>query len=212
MKKGTRLAAVVASAALAAASLGMGVSAQAATQTVTIWSGAKSAAENPINAALVAFGKKNNIKINIVLKPTAMREAFIAAVPTGKGPDLMIGAHDWTGQLVGAGVVAPVSLGASAKKFSTAVQSGFQVNGKLYGVPTWTENIALLWNKRDSKDPSRVNVLFPPDYINGLRIFALLNQFRLQSLAELQAMAEALGNSAELVIADAGTGTPWLRL
>lgn len=27
-----------------------------------------------------------------------------------------------------------------------------------------------------------------------------------------QAMAEALGNSAELVIADAGTGTPWLRL
>ncbi|AWY39419.1 phage tail protein [Pseudomonas putida] len=34
--------------------------------------------------------------------------------------------------------------------------------------------------ERDSNDPSRVNVLFPPDYINGLRIFALLNQFRLQ--------------------------------
>ncbi|KQZ80647.1 phage tail sheath subtilisin-like domain-containing protein [Pseudomonas sp. Root562] len=34
--------------------------------------------------------------------------------------------------------------------------------------------------ERDGNDPSRVNVLFPPDYINGLRIFALLNQFRLQ--------------------------------
>lgn len=34
--------------------------------------------------------------------------------------------------------------------------------------------------ERDSNDPSRVNVLFPPDYINGLRIFAMLNQFRLQ--------------------------------
>lgn len=34
--------------------------------------------------------------------------------------------------------------------------------------------------ERDSNDPSRVNVLFPPDYINGLRVFALLNQFRLQ--------------------------------
>ncbi|MCP1487990.1 phage tail sheath gpL-like [Pseudomonas fluorescens] len=34
--------------------------------------------------------------------------------------------------------------------------------------------------ERDSNDPSRINVLFPPDYINGLRIFALLNQFRLQ--------------------------------
>ena len=34
--------------------------------------------------------------------------------------------------------------------------------------------------ERDSNDPNRVNVLFPPDYINGLRVFALLNQFRLQ--------------------------------
>ncbi|ORC57726.1 phage tail protein [Pseudomonas floridensis] len=34
--------------------------------------------------------------------------------------------------------------------------------------------------ERDGDDPSRVNVMFPPDYINGLRVFALLNQFRLQ--------------------------------
>lgn len=34
--------------------------------------------------------------------------------------------------------------------------------------------------ERSSDNPSRVNVLFPPDYVNGLRVFALLNQFRLQ--------------------------------
>lgn len=34
--------------------------------------------------------------------------------------------------------------------------------------------------ERDANDPNRVNVLFPPDYINQLRIFALVNQFRLQ--------------------------------
>lgn len=34
--------------------------------------------------------------------------------------------------------------------------------------------------ERDAKDPNRVNVLFPPDYINQLRVFALVNQFRLQ--------------------------------
>ena len=126
---------------------------QAATQTVTIWSGSKTAADSPIYSALVAFGKKNGINVNIVVKPTAMREAFIAAVPTGKGPDLMIGAHDWTGQLVGAGVVAPVALGAATSKFSAGAKAGLSVAGKLYGVPTWTENIALLWNKRDSSDP-----------------------------------------------------------
>jgi len=34
--------------------------------------------------------------------------------------------------------------------------------------------------ERDVNNPNRINVLFPPDYVNQLRIFALLNQFRLQ--------------------------------
>jgi phage tail sheath gpL-like len=34
--------------------------------------------------------------------------------------------------------------------------------------------------ERDPNDPNRVNVLYPPDLINQLRIFAVLNQFRLQ--------------------------------
>lgn len=34
--------------------------------------------------------------------------------------------------------------------------------------------------ERNATDPNRVDVLFPPDLINGLRVFALLNQFRLQ--------------------------------
>ena len=34
--------------------------------------------------------------------------------------------------------------------------------------------------ERDVDNPNRLNVLFPPDYVNQLRIFALLNQFRLQ--------------------------------
>ncbi|WP_263264041.1 phage tail sheath subtilisin-like domain-containing protein [Pseudomonas sp. RIT-PI-S] len=50
------------------------------------------------------------------------------------------------------------------------------------------ENSALfakyLIVERDSKNPARVNVLYPPDYVNGLRIFALLNQFRLQYTAD----------------------------
>lgn len=34
--------------------------------------------------------------------------------------------------------------------------------------------------ERDSLDPNRVNVLYPPDLINQLRVFAVLAQFRLQ--------------------------------
>ena len=46
------------------------------------------------------------------------------------------------------------------------------------------ENAALfrkyLIVERDPTNPNRVNVLLPPDLVNQLRIFALLNQFRLQ--------------------------------
>lgn len=34
--------------------------------------------------------------------------------------------------------------------------------------------------ERDSNDPNRLNVLYPPDLVNQLRIFAVLAQFRLQ--------------------------------
>lgn len=34
--------------------------------------------------------------------------------------------------------------------------------------------------ERNANDPNRVDVLFPPDYVNQLRVLALLNQFRLQ--------------------------------
>lgn len=34
--------------------------------------------------------------------------------------------------------------------------------------------------ERNANNPNRLDVLFPPDYVNQLRVFALLNQFRLQ--------------------------------
>lgn len=64
MKKGTRLAAVVASAALAAASLGMGVSAQAATKTVTIFGGYSAADAAAFQDELnIAFPARSGIKV-----------------------------------------------------------------------------------------------------------------------------------------------------
>lgn len=39
---------------------------------------------------------------------------------------------------------------------------------------------AALIVERDSANPNRVNVLYPPDLVNQLRIFAVLAQFRLQ--------------------------------
>jgi phage tail sheath gpL-like len=50
-------------------------------------------------------------------------------------------------------------------------------NGLVENLPAFARNLIV---ERDSNDPNRVNVLYPPDLINQLRIFAVLAQFRLQ--------------------------------
>jgi arabinogalactan oligomer/maltooligosaccharide transport system substrate-binding protein len=141
--------AVVATTALLAVSL----PAQAANPTVTIWGDKDTKAA--VMPSLTKFGKSAKITINWVEKDFGqLRAAAITAIPTGSGPDIIAGAHDWTGKLLGAGVIAPVSLGANAKNFSKEALSGFSVYGKLYGVPGWTENIALVYNKNKVSKPA----------------------------------------------------------
>lgn len=64
------------------------------------------------------------------------------------------------------------------------------IRGELLGAYDELMKLGIVENKemfqkyliveRDSLNPNRVNVLFPPDYINQLRVLAVLNQFRLQ--------------------------------
>jgi phage tail sheath gpL-like len=52
-----------------------------------------------------------------------------------------------------------------------------EFNGLVENVKAFKANLIV---ERDSNNPNRLNVLYPPDLINGLRIFAVLAQFRLQ--------------------------------
>jgi phage tail sheath gpL-like len=49
--------------------------------------------------------------------------------------------------------------------------------GRVENAQAFKKNLIV---ERDPTDPNRVNVLYPPDLINQLRIFAVLAQFRLQ--------------------------------
>jgi phage tail sheath gpL-like len=50
-------------------------------------------------------------------------------------------------------------------------------NGLVENIAAFKANLLV---ERDTNDPNRVNVLYPPDLINQLRVFAVLAQFRLQ--------------------------------
>jgi arabinogalactan oligomer/maltooligosaccharide transport system substrate-binding protein len=69
-------------------------------------------------------------------------------VPTGKGPDITIGAHDWLGNLIQNGVVAPIELGDKTSEFEPVAIQAFSQDGQVYGVPYAIENIALIRNTK----------------------------------------------------------------
>src|SRR3989304_3361921 len=75
-----------------------------------------------------------------------IRDQLAIAGPAGEGPDIIIGAHDWLGQLVTNGLVAPIDLGAKQGEFLEAAVNAFVYEGQLYGVPYATENIAFFCN------------------------------------------------------------------
>jgi phage tail sheath gpL-like len=52
-----------------------------------------------------------------------------------------------------------------------------EFNGLTENMTAFKANLIV---ERDSNNPNRVNVLYPPDLVNQLRIFAVLAQFRLQ--------------------------------
>jgi arabinogalactan oligomer/maltooligosaccharide transport system substrate-binding protein len=75
-----------------------------------------------------------------------IRDQLKVAGPAGEGPDILIGPHDWLGELVINGLLAPVDLGEKEDLFLDAAVQAFIYEGTLYGMPYATENVAFFRN------------------------------------------------------------------
>ena len=64
-------------------------------------------------------------------------------------------------------------------------------NGLVENISAFKDNLLV---ERDPNNPNRVNVLYPPDLINQLRVFAVLAQFRLQYDRGLDTAVSATGS------------------
>ena len=92
------------------------------------------------------FGQEQGIKVAVQVSNDT-RKDFKDATNVGKGPDVIVGAHDWLGELVQNGAVSPVQLSADQQgKFTKASIQAAKYNGQLYGVPYATENLGLMRN------------------------------------------------------------------
>ncbi|WP_264030560.1 maltose ABC transporter substrate-binding protein [Cellulosimicrobium sp. SH8] len=124
------------------------------------------------------FKEEKGVDVKLVQKASGdIREEFVQQVPTGKGPDVVIGAHDWTGEFVTNGVVQPVELGDKAAEFSDVSVSAFTYDGAVYGVPYAVENIALVRNNQlASETPATFDELVAQNATTGAQYPIIIQQ------------------------------------
>lgn len=120
--------------------------------TLTVW-----VDENrkvAVDEAAARYTEETGIAVETVQKNQEdIRADFLAQVPTGEGPDITVGAHDWLGEFVANGVVSPVDLGEKSGEFNEVAVQAYTYDGQVYGVPYAIENVALIRNTDLVADP-----------------------------------------------------------
>ena len=144
-----RKSSIAAAVATLAAGSMLAVSTPAIANTPTLLVWVDSARVATFKPSVDIWAKANGVTVTLTGKDFGqVRDQMKTAVPAGTGPDLLIGAaHDWTGSLAAAGVLRPITVSAatSASLAPNAMQA-FLFGGKQYGLPFYTENIALVRN------------------------------------------------------------------
>ncbi|GAA1140655.1 extracellular solute-binding protein [Microbacterium natoriense] len=113
--------------------------------TLTVW--VDSERVDALQGAADSYEEKTGVKVKLVGKSVDdMKDDFIQQVPTGKGPDVVMGAHDWLGELSTNGVIAPLELGDSASDYLPVALQAATYDGTVYMLPYAVENIAVLRN------------------------------------------------------------------
>jgi len=113
--------------------------------TLVIW------ADDKRSAALAPFaeqfGADNGVTVEVQAISKDQQTTFVTASQQGSGPDVMVGAHDWIGNLVQNGAIEPVQLTADQTAgFADVAIQAVTFNGQVYGVPYAMENVALIRN------------------------------------------------------------------
>jgi len=127
--------------------------APAATGTLTIW--VDENRQPAVAAAAEAFEAETGVTVELVQKNFEdLRADFLAQVPTGEGPDITVGAHDWLGSFIVNGVVDSVDLADKADAFEPVALEAFTYDGQLYGLPYALESVAVVRNTALAPEPT----------------------------------------------------------
>jgi maltose-binding protein MalE len=124
--------------------------------TITIWTDANRAPA--VTQVANQWASANGATIKVVQKDFGSIRSNLGTIAAADAPDVVLAAHDWTGELAANGLVEPLYPSASIKaqfpKYTLDAFSYGTAVKKLYGIPVQVENIALLVNTKLAKVPT----------------------------------------------------------
>lgn len=116
------------------------------TEPLTIWADEDRALAMQTFAEAFTRGSDREVEV-IVVEHEELRASFLTTHASGIGPDILVGPHDWTGELALAEAISPVGLSdGDADAFASGALEAVTYDGEVYGVPYATENLALFRN------------------------------------------------------------------
>ena len=154
-KRSTALLAVVALAMIAGFTASTVRAATKAT-TITIW--ADQDRKAAVTQLAQTWAASRGVTVNVVVHDFGKIRDDLGTVASADAPDVIMAAHDWTGQLAANGLVQPLVLSKAQKaNFPAYTLNAFSYGTaikRLYGVPTQIENIGLVVNTALAKVPT----------------------------------------------------------
>ncbi|HEX6700706.1 MAG TPA: extracellular solute-binding protein [Gaiellaceae bacterium] len=132
-----------------------GTAASSAT-TIVVWSDQNRKAD--VDKVTSAWGNARGVDVKVVVKDFGSIRDNLKTVAAADAPDVIVGAHDWTGELAANGLVLPLNprkaVLAQFPKYSLNAFSYGKNGARLYGIPTQLENVALFVNTKLAKVPT----------------------------------------------------------
>ncbi|MDX6449052.1 MAG: arabinogalactan oligomer / maltooligosaccharide transport system substrate-binding protein [Gaiellaceae bacterium] len=120
----------------------------AAATTIVVWTDQNRKAD--VDKVTSTWGATRGVDVKVVVKDFGQIRDALKTIAVADAPDVIVGAHDWTGELAANGLVLPLFPRAAVKKqfpkYSLNAFSYGKNGARLYGIPTQLENIALIVN------------------------------------------------------------------
>jgi arabinogalactan oligomer/maltooligosaccharide transport system substrate-binding protein len=148
----TALVVAVAASALAAvagtASAAPAAGSASAATTIRVW--VHSSMKPATDKVVGQWASSRGVTAEVVLKEFGDIRNDLSKVTADTAPDVIVGAHDWTGELASGGLIVPLSPRSTLKaQFPTTTLNAFSYGTavkRLYGTPVAVENLGLIVN------------------------------------------------------------------